>query len=182
MNELSLYILDLTQNSVAAKATRIRISVAIDPRTDSITVIIEDNGCGMDEAFVKSVVSPFTTTRKTRKVGLGIPMIKQLCEMCEGEFGIESEVGKGTRLTLRFRMSHVDLPPMGDLSETMVSLINGSPEGIDFVLEYRYGEEAFEFDTREIRNILQGVSLNTPDVLIWIRDYLNENIREVQTM
>ena len=83
MNELSLYILDLAQNSVAAKATRISISVHINPSDDTITVILEDNGCGMDAAFLKNVVSPFTTTRKTRKVGLGIPMIKQLCEMCE---------------------------------------------------------------------------------------------------
>ena len=180
MNELSLYILDLVQNSVAAKATRIWISVHIHPEKDEITVVLQDNGCGMDEAFLKNVVSPFTTTRKTRRVGLGIPMIKQLCEMCEGEFGIESEVGKGTRLTLKFRLSHVDLPPMGDLSETIVSLINGSPEGIEFQFSYTYGEETFEFSTEEIRAVLQGVSLNTPDVLLWIRDYLNEGIGEVR--
>ncbi|MBQ2433058.1 MAG: ATP-binding protein, partial [Clostridia bacterium] len=157
MNELSLYILDLAQNSVAAKATRIRISIEIDLYNDQIRVFIEDNGCGMDEALLRSVVSPFTTTRKTRKVGLGIPMIKQLCEMCEGEFGIESKVGEGTTLSLTFTRSHVDLPPMGAIEDTLVSLINGSPEDIEFEFSYRYGESLFEFSTQEVRKVLDGV-------------------------
>jgi len=181
MNELSLYILDLAQNSVAAKATRIRISIEIDEDKDLIRVTIEDNGCGMDEALLKRVVSPFTTTRKTRKVGLGIPMIKQLCEMCEGEFAIESKVGEGTLLTLTFRKSHVDLPPMGAIEDTMVSLINGSPEEIEFEFSYRYGDNSFEFGTPEVRQVLQGVALNTPDVLLWIRGYLEEGIAEVHS-
>ena len=181
MNELSLYILDLAQNSVAAKATRIRISIEIDLDKDLIRVFIEDNGCGMDEAFLKRVVSPFSTTRKTRKVGLGIPMIKQLCEMCEGEFGIESTVGVGTKLSLAFTRSHVDLPPMGAIEDTMVSLINGSPEDIEFEVSYRYGAGLFEFSTQEVRQVLSGVPLNTPDVLIWIRGYLEEGIAEAES-
>ncbi|MBQ3079069.1 MAG: ATP-binding protein [Clostridia bacterium] len=179
MNELSLYILDLTQNSVTAGAKNIRITVEFDPESDNLTIIIEDDGCGMDEALLERVTSPFTTTRKTRKVGLGIPMIKQLCEMCEGTFQIESTVNVGTKLKLLFRSSHVDLPPMGDLPETFVALINGTPEGIEFVLEYRKGQEVFIFDTREIRQVLEGVMLNTPDVLMWIREYISEGIREV---
>lgn len=180
MNELSLYILDLAQNSVAAKATRIRISIEIDTDNDKIRVLLEDNGCGMDEALLRSVVSPFTTTRKTRKVGLGIPMIKQLCEMCEGEFGIESKVGEGTTLSLTFTRSHVDLPPMGAIEDTLVSLINGSPEDIEFEFSYRYGESLFEFSTQEVRKVLDGVPLNTPDVLMWIRGYLEEGIGEAE--
>ena len=180
MNELSLYILDLAQNSVAAKATRIRISIEIDTDNDKIRVLLEDNGCGMDEALLRSVVSPFTTTRKTRKVGLGIPMIKQLCEMCEGEFGIESKVGEGTTLSLTFTRSHVDLPPMGAIEDTLVSLINGSPGDIEFEVSYRYGESLFEFSTQEVRKVLDGVPLNTPDVLMWIRGYLEECIGEAE--
>ena len=179
MNELSLYILDLAQNSVAAKATRIRISIEIDIEKDIIRVCIEDNGCGMDQALLERVVSPFTTTRKTRKVGLGIPMIKQLCEMCEGEFGIRSKVGEGTLLTLTFKRSHVDLPPMGAIEESILSLINGTPEGIEFEFSYRYGENTFEFSTLEVRQVLQDVPLNTPDVLLWIKSYLLEGIAEV---
>lgn len=179
MNELSLYILDLTQNSVAAGAKHILIRVRIDPETDRILVIIQDDGCGMDEAFLKRVVSPFTTTRTTRKVGLGIPMIKQLCEMCEGTFDLKSQKGVGTTLTLSFKRSHVDLPPMGSLAETVLSLINGSPDGVEFTFVYEFKDQVFEFKTEEIRQVLgEEVRLNTPDVLMWIRGYLEEGIQE----
>ncbi len=179
MNELSLYILDLTQNSVTAGAKNIRITISFDPGSDNLTIIIQDDGCGMDEALLKRVTSPFTTTRKTRKVGLGIPMIKQLCEMCEGTFRLESTVNVGTKLTLLFKASHVDLPPMGDLPDTFVALINGTPEGIEFVLDYQKGNESFLFDTKEIRQVLSGVMLNTPEVLMWIREYIQEGIQAV---
>lgn len=111
MNELSLYILDLTQNSVTAGAKNIRITVSVQPESDRIVIVIEDDGCGMDEAMLARVSSPFTTTRKTRKVGLGVPMARQICEMCEGSFAIESKVGVGTKLRMEMRASHVDCPP-----------------------------------------------------------------------
>ena len=135
----------------------------------------------MSEELLSRVTSPFTTTRKTRKVGLGIPMIMQLCEMCEGKFGIESEPGKGTTLSLGFKASHVDLPPMGSLPDTMLSLINGAPDNVEFTLVYRRDGQSFDFDTREIRRMLgEDVPLNTPEVLSWIRDYIKENIEEIQ--
>ena len=178
MNELSLYILDLVQNSITAGAKRITITVAYDRAKDTLTVTIEDDGCGMDEELLSRVTSPFTTTRKTRKVGLGIPMIMQLCQMCEGTFDIRSEPGIGTVLTLGFKASHVDLPPMGNLPETMLSLVNGAPEGVEFVLNYSVDDTGFDFSTEEVRQMLGGVPLNTPEVLSWIRDYIKENIEE----
>lgn len=179
MNELSLYILDLAQNSVTAKAKNIRITVQILTGEDRIIVVIQDDGCGMDEELLKRVTSPFATTRTTRKVGLGIPMIQQLCEMCEGTFSIESKKGEGTKLTLTFKRSHVDLPPMGNLAETMLSLINGSPVGIDFFFQYSVDDRSFEFSTPEIRAALgEDVGLNTPDVLIWMREAIQEGVEE----
>lgn len=178
MNELSLYILDLTQNSISAGATRIELSIVIDEENDKIIIVLKDDGCGMDEEFLARVVSPFTTTRTTRKVGLGIPMIKEQCEACDGEFSIESKVGVGTTLNMSFRKSHIDLPPMGDLADTMVTLVNGSPDKPDFVLTYRNGGEEFVFDTAQIRQILDGVPLNTPDVLMWINQFVTEGIEE----
>ncbi|MBQ3668788.1 MAG: ATP-binding protein [Clostridia bacterium] len=181
MNEISLYILDLVQNSITAGAKHIRISITVDTTADSLTIVIEDDGCGMSKELLSRVTSPFTTTRKTRKVGLGIPMIMQLCEMCEGRFHIDSAPGKGTVLTLAFKASHVDLPPMGSLPETMLSLINGAPEGIEFNLTYGYNGESFDFDTMEIRQMLgEDVPLNTPEVLSWIRDYIKENIEQIE--
>lgn len=177
MNELALYILDLTQNSVTAGATCVEIRVVLDHDSDLLTIEIIDDGCGMSKEFVEKVTSPFTTTRKTRKVGLGIPMIKQLCEMCEGAFHIESEVGKGTRLHLTFRLSHVDLPPMGDLAQTMTALVIGSPERPDFRLVYSEGAEPYEFDTAMIRQVLgSDVPLNTPEVVLWMQDDLTEGL------
>lgn len=176
MNELSLYILDLVQNSVSAGASHVEISVVISDDSDSVVISITDDGCGMSEEFLAKVVSPFTTTRKTRKVGLGIPMIKELCELCEGEFGIESRVGEGTRLSLRFKKSNIDLPPMGSLADTVVALVNGSPVTPEFRLVYANNGEEFEFDTAQIREALAGVPLDTPDVLGWIHDFVMEGI------
>ncbi len=178
MNELSLYILDLVQNSVTAGAGHISIAISIDTVKDTLVIVITDDGCGMSEELLSRVTSPFTTTRKTRKVGLGIPMIRQLCEMCEGSFDIKSAPGKGTVLTLGFQASHVDLPPMGNLPETMLTLVNGTPEGIEFTLEYSVDGRGFDFSTEEVRQMLGGVPLNTPEVLAWIRDYISENIEE----
>ena len=178
MNELSLYILDLVQNSVTAGAAHVEILITISDADDALEIILIDDGCGMSEEFVKKVVSPFTTTRTTRKVGLGIPMIKELCELCEGTFGIESKLGEGTRLTLRFRKSNIDLPPMGSLADTVVALVNGSPEKPEFRVVYDYNGEQFEFDTAQIREMLTGVPLDTPDVLQWIRGYMIEGIEE----
>ena len=174
MKELSLNILDVAKNSVTAGATKIGILVEETP--GRLTITITDNGCGMTPEFVRQVTDPFTTTRTTRKVGLGIPMIKELCELCQGSFEIESQVGVGTALHLSFRLSNIDLPPMGNLVETMLTLVNGAPEKPEFLLEYAVDGDSFEFDTRQIRQALGGVPLDTPEVLIWMRDYLQEGI------
>lgn len=176
MNELSLYILDLVQNSVSAGASLVQIRICVSHGEDRITVVIQDDGCGMTPEFLERAVSPFTTTRTTRRVGLGIPMIKELCELCQGSFGIESQVGVGTTLRLVFRLSNIDLPPMGDLAQTMLTLVNGAPEKPEFWLDYAVDGDSFEFDTRQIRQVLDGVPLDTPQVLAWMRDYLQEGI------
>ena len=112
MNELSLYILDLVQNSISAGANLVEIRIVVSRGEDRITVLIQDDGCGMTPEFLKRAVSPFTTTRTTRKVGLGIPMIKELCELCQGSFEIESQVGVGTALhTPTFRVDDGCLLP-----------------------------------------------------------------------
>lgn len=179
MNELSLYILDLAQNSLAAGAKNVRITVTFRPDCDRIEIEIEDDGCGMDEALLARVSSPFVTTRETRSVGLGIPMARQLCEMCEGAFALESRVGTGTRLTMSLRASHIDCPPMGGLADTLYALIAASCETTDFFFRCACGARTFEFSTAEIRGTLgSDVPLNTPEALRWIRDCLREGIEE----
>lgn len=179
MNELSLYILDLVQNSVAASARRVRIAIEFPDGSDLLLISIEDDGRGMDAELLKKVASPFTTTRTTRKVGLGIPMARQMCEDCGGTFEIESAPGAGTKLLMIMRRSHIDLPPMGDLPGTMAALVTGCPETPEFSLRYARGEGAFTFDTAEIREALGGVPLNRPEVLSWIGEYIRESIMAV---
>ncbi|MDL2205899.1 ATP-binding protein [Eubacteriales bacterium OttesenSCG-928-N13] len=181
MFELSLHILDLVQNSITAGATLVVIEVIYDTDRDTLTITIKDDGKGMDEALLARVTSPFATTRTTRKVGLGIPMFKQCAEMCDGTFTIESKLGEGTCLTATFRRSHLDLPPLGDLIDTMRSLILGSPDKPDFRLLYQIDEKEFCFDTREIRQALGPVPLNEPAVMEWIHEALKEGFDEVES-
>ena len=180
MPELALHILDLVQNSISAGASRVVVTVAYDTAKDMLTIVIEDDGKGMSEAFLCTVTSPFSTSRTTRKVGLGIPLFKQLAEMCEGGFEISSTVGVGTTLTAHFRASHVDLPPMGDLKGTIEALIIACPETPDFRFVYRVDEREFIFDTSEIREPLGYLPLNEPDIVRWIGAFVSEGMNEIK--
>ena len=175
MPELSLNILDVVQNSVTAGADLIRLVVHGDTRADTLEIRIIDNGCGMTEEQVRRVVDPFYTTRTTRKVGLGVPFFKMAAEMAGGSFSIDSTVGKGTEVTARFQLSHIDRMPLGDLPGTMMTLIGPNPD-IDFCLDYRLDEAGFVMDTREMKAVLDGVSLAEPEVLEFIRNDLAEQI------
>ena len=180
MFELALHILDLVQNSVAAGAKLVTVTIILDTGTDELSISIEDDGCGMDEELLRRVESPFETTRKTRKVGLGIPMFKQCALMCGGTFRLSSEKGRGTLLTATFQASHVDLPPLGDLKGTMLTLVAGSPETPDFILNYRVDGRAFTFDTRPIREAMGGMPLHGADINAWLSEYLEEGIQSVE--
>ena len=179
MFELSLHILDLVQNAIAAGATLIGIGIAVDHAAGTLTITIGDDGRGMDAALLEQAASPFGTTRTSRKVGLGIPMFEQLAEQCSGALTLESEPGAGTRLTARFALDSIDLPPMGDLPGTMRALILGAPDATDFTLSYRVDARAFAFDTREVRAQLGGVPLGEPDVLNWIGEYIGEGLAQL---
>ncbi len=177
MTELSLNVLDVAENSVKAKATLIEISVCSDTVKDLMTIVIKDNGCGMDEEQLKRVCDPFYTTRTTRKVGLGVSFFKLAAESAGGEFEITSEKGVGTTVTATFVISSIDRMPLGDMTSTMHSLITLNTD-TDFVYRYRVDEREFVLDTRELREILEGVPFNVPDVSDYIREYLSENKKE----
>ncbi len=172
MKELSLNILDIAKNSVTAGATRIEITVAQTPVR--LTITVRDNGCGMTPEFVARVTDPFTTTRTTRKVGLGIPLLQMEARMAGGDLSIESEVGKGTTTSAWFDPGNIDMPPLGDLVSSVVTLIQGSPD-IDFLFTHSYGSESYCLDTRELREIMGDISLAEPEVLEWIAGFLTEN-------
>lgn len=178
MRELSLHILDLAQNSLTANATRLDILIDENQANDTLTVTLKDDGKGMSPEFVKNVTSPFTTTRTTRKVGLGIPMFKANAELTGGSFEIWSQEGVGTRLTAVFVLSSIDRPPLGDLVSTVISLVISNPT-FHFHLEYAVNGEVFEFDTAQIMEILGGVPLNEPDVVSWMSGYLTEGVESL---
>ena len=177
MDELSLYVLDITMNSVRAGATDIAISLI--EQGPWLDFTVKDNGCGMTAEQLARLADPFFTTRTTRKVGLGIPFLKMLAEMTGGGVEISSvheSVGEhhGTETHARFGREHIDFIPLGNMTDTVVTLIQGSPE-IDFTYLHRTEQGEVTLSTRELREVLgEEISLGEPEVLSWIGSYLQE--------
>lgn len=173
MKELSLHIIDIVQNSIAAGAKLVTVSVIEDIPEDKMVIEITDNGCGMSEEFVKKVTDPFTTGRKTRRVGLGIPLLKLAAESTGGNLTIDSEPGRGTNVRAVFGYSHIDRQPLGDMADTMLGLVVSHYE-LDFIYSHRIDDKTFEFDTREIKKVLGGIPFSEPEVYQWISGYIRE--------
>ena len=179
MRELSLNILDISMNSVKAGATEILIEL-IENETDLVFKIV-DNGKGMTKEFQKTVTDPFTTSRKTRKVGLGLPFLKLAAEQTGGGLTISSKTkdestdgSHGTEVVASFKKTSIDFTPLGDITSTIVTLVQGSPE-IDFVYHHKVGETSIKLDTKELVEVLGDRSMLTaPEVLMWISESLNE--------
>ncbi len=178
MRELSLNVMDVAQNSVRAEASLVFITVEESDKSDFLKITIKDNGCGMTEEQVKQVIDPFFTTRTTRKVGLGVPLFKMSAEQTGGSFDIKSKLGEGTVTTAGYVKSHVDMTPLGDINSTISILIRCNPD-IDFVFTRSTDSGSFTLDTRELREVLQGVSLDTPDVIEWIEEFLKEQTENI---
>lgn len=178
MTEISLNVLDVTENSVKAGASLIEISVTLSSSEDKLSIEIKDNGCGMSEETLQRVTDPFFTTRTTRKVGLGIPFFKQSAEMTGGSFKIGSTPSIGTDVKAVYVLSSIDRMPLGDMVSTMHQLIVMHKE-IDFLYTYTFDDRSFVLDTREFRETLEGVPFDTPDVSLFIKDFLTENTNEV---
>lgn len=178
MRELSLHLLDIAENSIAAEAKRINISVNEDSKIDLLQMSVEDNGCGMSAEMVARVVDPFTTTRTTRKVGLGIPLLKAAAEACNGFLKIESEPGRGTRLDVQFQRSHIDRMPLGDLVTTILNLVVTNPQ-VNWIFQYGYDGKSFVFDDEEIKRELGDVPITEPEILICLKEMLISGIKEI---
>jgi len=178
MRELALHLLDIAQNSIAAGASLIEIKVREDISTDLLVLEINDNGQGMDEELARVITDPFVTSRKTREVGLGLPLLKQACENCAGELKIISSPGKGTRVKASFQHSHIDRAPLGDLPGTIVALIATNPQ-LDFDYHHWKDGQEFSFRTEDIKKELDGLAINHPQVLKWLEEYIRQGLREI---
>ena len=180
MKEISLNILDVVGNSIKAKAKRIDITVTESAAKDVLELTIVDDGYGMEPEFLAQVTDPFTTTRTTRKVGLGLPLLKMAAEGCNGSFAIESVLGQGTTVKACFQLSHLDRMPLGNMAETMVTLISAC-DSIRYVYTHQTDVDAFVFDTQEIQNTLgEEIPLSAPEILAWINDYVKENLENIK--
>lgn len=151
MEDLSLHVLDIVENSIRAKASTIEIRVVEDTPKDLLTIEIIDNGQGMDEETLKKILDPFFTTRTTRRVGLGLPLLSQAARESGGDIEMESKIGRGTRVKATFGYSHIDRKPLGNIEMTLTTLIVGNPE-VDFVYEHKTDESVYRLDTKEIRS------------------------------
>ena len=173
MQELSLNVLDIAQNSVRAGASLVRITLDEDREKETLMISVADDGCGMTEEQVKSVTNPFFTTRTTRKVGLGIPFFKMAAEATGGSLTIHSTPGKGTETRAFFHTGHIDMLPVGNMAETVEMLITMNPD-MDFLYVHSVGNEQFTLDTREIKAVLEDVPINSPEVVSFIKETLAE--------
>lgn len=175
MREISLNILDVVENSVSAKAKNVEIEVKID--NGYLIVSIIDDGVGMSEEMLKSVIDPFTTTRTTRRVGMGIPLFSKSCEEANGKFEITSKEGAGTKVYATLELDNIDRMPLGDLAGTMQTLFSANKE-VAFTLKVKNKEE-YLFSTEEVKKILQVEDLSYPDISYTLYEMLKENINEV---
>lgn len=176
MKNISDHILDIVQNSVRAKATLIEIMVDENKNKDLYTLEIKDNGCGMKREVAEKSADPFFTTRKTRKVGLGLSLLKQKAEDTGGKFEIYSEENSGTRVQAIFRLSHIDLPPNGDMGE-MFYLVMAANEHVNVSFLYKTDKVTFEISTTEIKKQLARVSLKNREIRNAIIELINNNLK-----
>jgi len=175
VEDISLHILDIAENSVRADAKKIEITITRDEKDELLRVAVIDDGSGMDPETLARLRDPFFTTKR-KKTGLGIPLLSQTAEQSGGKVTVESSPGKGTKVLATFGWSHVDRPAIGNMAETLLTLIMGHPE-LDVVYTERDGERVFQFDTREIKDELEDVPISAPEALIAVRDLLQEEIR-----
>ena len=178
MKEIALHLLDIVQNSVKAKAAHVDIRFSLDGN-GKLTMTVQDDGCGMSPEFVERVRSPFVTTRTTRKVGLGIPLLMQNAMQSGGHVDIDSKLGEGTTITAVFLTDSIDCLPLGDLASTMATIIMGNPDAPEFSLRCESPSGEMDFSTEQIRAVMDGVSLAEPAVVQWIQESLQEEIEPI---
>lgn len=181
MREIALHLMDIAENSVAAEAQNVFIEVHEDLKNDLLTATVTDDGRGMDAETAQHVMDPFYTTRTTRKVGLGIPLLKLAAEMAEGGLSLVTESGKGTKVEARFQHSHIDRMPLGDLASTFLALLVSHPN-IHWTFDYQTTDKSgnkdrFEFDDTELKNELGDMPITEPEILRFVRGLIEEGIQ-----
>lgn len=179
MNELSLHILDVVQNSIKAKATLVEIIIDENKIQDTYSITLTDNGYGMSEEMLAKVTDPFFTTRTTRDVGLGVSLFKMAAELSDGSFKISSKLNEGTIVEALFKRSHVNRVPLGAIEETIAILILNSI-GTDIYYKHTIDGNNYTFDTREVKEILEDIPLTDLNVIMWIKNNIKDGLKTLK--
>lgn len=182
MAELCYHLIDLVQNSAAAGADEIHVLLKDSAARDDIVLEIRDNGRGMDEEMVNRVQDPFFTTKSIKKVGLGIPLLKETALMCDGTFSIDSRAGEGTCIRAQLCRSHIDTPPLGDVSGTFLTLLTGHSQiqvgetdrAINIQITYMTDAGSFEISSADIRGHIGDLPFTHPEVIAFLRGFIDE--------
>jgi hypothetical protein len=175
LRELSLHILDIAENSVQAGAKTIEIEVKEDTKLDRLRIQVKDDGRGMSKEKMENLSDPFVTSRTTRKVGLGIPFLKEAADACNGYLKIESTIGKGTQVEVNFQRSHIDRMPLGDLAGTFLNLLVGYPE-VNWIFNYQKDEKIFHLNDTDLKKELAGIPLSDATVLSYLRETIEDGV------
>jgi hypothetical protein len=173
MEDLSLHILDIVENSITANADTIEIRISEDEKKDLLSLEIIDNGTGMDEETVKKALDPFYTTRTVRRFGFGLPLLSEAARAANGHLSIKSKKGEGTKIKADFQYSHIDRQPLGDIGQTIIVIIIGNPE-IDLLYVYKKNGRTYSLDTKKIRAQLQDIPINSPEGIRMIKEDLKK--------
>ncbi len=179
MKEQALHILDIVQNSIVANATLIEVVVDANADADTLIISVIDNGKGIPADMLEKITDPYITTRTTRRVGMGLPLLKDACELTGGSLSISSEVGKGTHLQAMLKFSHIDRQPLGDITGVIMLLINANPQ-IDFIYRHSLNGNEYVFDSREVKEALDGIAINEPEVYRMLKEMISLNLDEIQ--
>ena len=179
MEELSCHILDLARNSLEARATNLEITVTENPEENLLEFQVRDNGRGIDEKDISKILDPFYTTKESKKIGLGIPLLSEAVKVCGGSLTIKPLSPGGIEITAGFPYHHLDRAPLGDLPGT-ISVLLAAGNSFNLIYRHRYNRKTFILNTKEIRLQLGEVPLTTPAVLNWLQEYLNINIRNLR--
>lgn len=178
MEDLSLHILDIVENAIAAKAKKIDVLIREELNEDRLVIEIIDDGIGMDEKVRERAIDPFFTTRTSRRVGLGLSLMAQAAREAGGMFRIESELGKGTKVTATFQYSHIDRKPLGSMIETMTTLLLGNPE-LDISYSHRKEGKTYTLSSQALKERFKNQPLAGPDVIQWLKRHLKEGLAQI---
>jgi len=180
MQDLSLHILDIVENSIKAEATLVEISITEDVEKNRLILVIKDNGSGISADQPHQALDPFYSTKKSSRIGLGLSLLQQATDQAGGGVQLQTDRNSGTTITANFLWDHIDRKPLGNIGETLIALISSNGEKVDFIYRHQVGNQVFELNTREIKNQLDDITINHPEVISFLKKNIIDNLEKMK--